>query len=387
MRGLRAKVDYILKHNVLISKVFIASVSVALRFIGLFVKTDDKIVIFSGHSRKYNDSPRRLYEYMLSQSRFSDMRFVWALENLEDAMGIPGNPEIVKADTFKYFLTTLKAKYWITCVNIDRNLKYKKKNTKYLNTWHGTPLKTIGNSAVGRKDYNFSHIDFFCSAGEYEKEIYIRDFNLNPDNIINTGLPRNDELYSVTEIEKSQIREKLGIPAEKKVILYAPTWRDSNDKGKEYAIKPPINIKKWKDKISDEYVLLFRTHPYTNKLLGVEFDDFVRDYTNYPCINDLLKMTDVLISDYSAVIFDFSILERPIISFAYDYEEYAKARGLYLDLYEVLKGRIFKDEDAVINHIYTMNYEEECKFTKAFKNRFLEYGGNAAEACVKKLFE
>ena len=386
MRGLRAKIDYILKHNAFISRVFIGSVSICLKFVGLFVRTRNNTVIFSGHSRKYNDSPRVIYEYMLSQPRFSDMHFIWALENPEEGASIPGNPEIVKADTFKYFRRTLAAKYWITCVNIDRNLKYKKKKTKYLNTWHGTPLKTIGNSAAGRKDYNFSHINLFCSAGEYEKEIYIRDFCLRPESIINTGLPRNDELYSFSETEKNEIRERLGIPADKKVILYAPTWRDSKDKGKEYAIKPPMDVSKWKDKLSGEYVLLFRTHPYTNKLLGIQFDDFVMDYTNYPVINDLLKIADILISDYSATVFDYSILERPIVCFAYDYETYAKERGLYADLNEVLPGGVVYDEDSVINRILSMNYEKECELTKAFKEKFLEFGGNATEICVEKLF-
>ena len=159
MQGLRAKIDYELKHHSWILKMFRLLASTVMRFWGMFVKTDPKMVLFSALGRQYNDSPKAIYEAMLRQSRFKDYRFVWALENMDTE--IPGHPIRVKADSFQYFKTSLKARYWITSVNIERSLRYKKKDCIYLNTWHGVSLNAVGNGVPGRDDFDFrTHIRF-----------------------------------------------------------------------------------------------------------------------------------------------------------------------------------------------------------------------------------
>ena len=388
MHGFRARLDYILKHNYTINRLFNLTASTVMKIIGVFVKMDDRLVIFSGHSRRYNDSPRAIYEYMLAHpEKYGRYKYVWALEDVDFA-DISGNPIKVKADTLKYFILTLKAKYWVACVNIERSLHYKKKDCRYLNTWHGIPFKCVGNDAGGRKDYNFDTLDYFCYSGEYEAEIYARAFNVKRDVMIPSGLPRNDELYHVTEDEKLHLKNKLGLPLNKMVIMYAPTWRDSVDNGKSCSLCPPVDVAKWEKELGGEYVILFRMHAYTNKLMGLEFNDIVRDFSSYPAINDLFKVSDYLISDYSAAIFDYAILERPIISFAYDYEEYKDLRGLYIDMKEEMPNGICRTEDEVIQLIHNMNYDQECRKTKTMiKNKYLEYGGDATRICVEKLFE
>ena len=387
MHGFRARLDYWLKHNYVFYKLFNVAASTFMKVWGWFIPMDEKMIIFSGHTRKYNDSPRTIYEYMYDKPQFKDYKFVWALED-PDNVDIPGPAIKVKADTLAYFKLTLKAKYWITCVNIERSLHYKKKNCIYLNSWHGVAFNCIGNAAGGRKDYDFSHIDLFCYESDYQKTIFKRDFNVREEALIPSGLPRNDGLYHVTNNEIIAIKKKLGLPMNKKILLYAPTWRDSYDKGASYAIKPPMDLKKWKEKLKDNYVLLFRTHAYTTKLLGVEFDDFCLDYTSYPIINDLFKVADILISDYSACIADYSILERPVICFAYDYDDYKSTRGLYIDFAKEMPNGILDTEDKVINHILTLDYQTECEKTRDLvKNKFTYLGGHATEMCVEKMFK
>ena len=383
MNGVRKKIDYILKHNLAIQLLYKKIMGAFFRFVGFFIKTDNKLILFCGHGRKYNDSPRTIYEYMIRQEKYKDLKYVWALEEPNE-VEIPGCTKI-KSDTLRYFLIALKAKYWVTCVNIERGLRFKKKKTIYLNTWHGTPLKTIGNAASGRQDFDFSNIDIFCCAGEYEKEIFIRDFNVPKESIIFSGLPRNDELYNVTEEQIREYRKDLNIPKGKKVILYAPTWRDSIDNGQSYAMKPPIDISYWKEHLQDEFVMLLRTHAYTNKLLGIEFNDFVRDFTNYPSINHLLAIADILLSDYSATIFDYSILGRPIICFGYDYDEYSKERGLYVDLMLEMPSGVLRTQEEVVEKLKNINYEAESKKTILFKKKYLEAGGRATEECAVAL--
>ena len=387
MHGFRARLDYVLKHNYTVNRLFTWSVSTFLKIWGFFIPIDKKLVMFSAHSRKYNDSPRTLYEHMICDQKFKDYKFVWALED-PDNVQIPGPAVKVKADTIKYFKTTLKAKYWITCVNIERSLHYKRKSCRYLNTWHGTPFKYVGNDVGNRKDFDFSSVDFYCYASLYEKEIYARAFNVKESSLIPTGLPRNDELYHVTNDEILSIKKKMGLALDKKVVLYAPTWRDSVDYGATYSIKPPINTKYWEDQLRDEYIVLFRTHGYTNKLLGVEFNDVVKDYSQYPTINDLFKVSDILISDYSASMADFSILERPVLCFAYDYEQYKSERGLYIDYEKDMPSGVLKTENEVLAYIKNMDYQAECRKTKEMiKDKITYYGGHATETCLKLLFE
>ena len=385
--NIRSKIDFFLKHYGLVQSIYRVLFSFIFRVIGWFVKTRNNLVLMNCYAGvKFSDSPEQLYNYLCSHSEYDGLDIVIALDNPEKFHGNP-RCRLVRQDSLEYFLTALHARYWITNVNIERGLHFKKKRTRYLNTWHGVAFNCIGNAAGGRKDYDFSHIDYFCYESDYQKTIFKRDFNVREDALIPTGLPRNDALYHVTKEEVLEIKKKLGLPLDKKVIMYAPTWRDSYDKGASYAIRPPMDLDKWKEKLQDEYVLLFRTHAYTTKLLGVQFDDFCLDFTSYPVINDLFKVADVLISDYSACIADYSILERPVICFAYDYEDYKATRGLYIDFSKEMPNGIFETEDKVINHILTMDYDAECVKTRdMIKNKFTYLGGHATEMCVEKLF-
>lgn len=386
MHGFRAWLDYQLKHNDAFYRFFQTTVSFGMRVIGFFVPIDKKMILFSAHSRKYNDSPRTIYEYMINQPMYKGYKYVWALEDPEH-VELPGPAIKIKADTPKYFITSMKAKYWVTCVNIERHLHYKKKKQLYLNTWHGCSINHCGNAVPGRKDFDFTAVDFMCYESEYHKEILMRDFLAREEAMIPTGLPRNDALYQTSKEEILELKKKLGLPLDKKILMYAPTWRDSTDNGKTYAIKPPINVEYWQKELQDDYVMMLRTHAYTTKLLGIEFNDFIRDFTSYPQINDLFKVADVLISDYSSCIADFSILERPIICFAYDYEEYCRVRGLYLDMEKDMPSGVKRTEQEVISQIKSMNYDEECKKTKTMiKERITNYGGHATEICVQKMF-
>lgn len=190
MHGFRARLDYILKHNYAVYRLFNWTASSFLKVWGWFIPIDQKMVVFSGHTRKYNDSPRALYEYMLAHpEKYGQYKCVWALED-PDNVDVPGYPIKVKSDTLQYLKYTLKAKYWITCVNIERSLHYKKRSCRYLNTWHGTPFKHVGNDAGGRNDFDFGSVDYFCYASDYEKEIYKRAFKVREEAMIPSGLPR-----------------------------------------------------------------------------------------------------------------------------------------------------------------------------------------------------
>lgn len=379
---MKNKIEYYVKKNRLIQFAYVMLFSLIFRFISLFIKIDPKLILFNGHGKRYNDSPRVIFEQMLNDAFFKDFKFVWAVD--KHNMSVIYGATVVKQDTLKYFIVSLKSKFWISCVNIERGLKYKKRKTVYLNTWHGIPLKYVGNKVCKRNDFNFSHIDLFCASGEYDKRIYIDDFKVKSNSIIMSGLPRNDELYYSSNTKVDELKNKLNIPKNKKIVLYAPTWRESGERDVRTSLTPPISIDKWKKMLSDDFLVLFKAHPYTSKYLNIEFDFFIRDMSNFDNINELMIVSDVLISDYSATIVDYSILKKPILCFGYDYDEYKSSRGLYIELNDVMPYGVIQDENIVIEKLINID-DYDLSLVTSLNSYFFDVGHGATMKCVEEI--
>lgn len=380
---MRDRLIYILKHYAFIQKFYRIVMSFAFRVLGLFVPVDEDLVIFvSFMGKNFNDSPKVIYDYMKSHAEYKKYRCVWAFEHPENFPDL----DTVKIDTPAYFKTALKAKYWITNTNIERGLKFKKRSQIYLNTWHGVALKLIGNDCPGRKDFNFDTVNYLVVSGDYDEKVFKSAFNANENNYLRCGMPRNEELWSADDEKKRMMRKQLGIPDDKKIILYAPTWRESTDGGKTYAIKPPINFDVWKKELGDNYIVLFRAHHLTTKVLGVKYDDFVRDASNYPAVNDLMIASDMLVTDYSAIAFDYSVLCKPIFVYAYDYDSYLAERGTYFAIDDHYPNKSCRTEEELLTRIKSVDYASECENTKRFRDEFIQYGKDAIASCVKAEF-
>ena len=380
---MKERISYLLKHNWLAQKLYRVCGSFLLKCVGLFVKTDPHLVVFiSLMGTKYNDSPRDIYEYMRARPQYAKFRMVWAFERPEQFPGIPS----VKLDSPRFFLLALKAGYWISNTQFERGLTYKKKRTKYMYTMHGTAIKLSGNDCPGRKDFDFRTVDFLCVQSDFDKYVFERSFRARKECFLESGRPCNDRLWHIGDADQANMKERLGLPAGKKVILYAPTWRDSNNGGRSDDIKPPIDVKLWEERLSKEYIILFRAHHITTKVMAVCFNDFFRDYSDYPEINDLYIASDLLITDYSSVMVDFAILERPILCFAYDYDDYLKERGTYFDLNQEMPNGLCKTQEALLSQIERIDFEEQKERTKKFKAAFDQYGGDGVHDAVAAMF-
>lgn len=378
------RIEFTLKNNLIIQYFYKRVFSFIFRFIGLFIKTDPNLILFNSFGgKKYNDSPKVIFEQLLNHPTSKKLKLVWALEN-PDNFDIP-NAIKIEINSFKYFIIALKAKYWVSSVNIERGLKFKKDNTIYLNTWHGAGTKKIGNAVSKRKDYDFSNVNYLLVQSNFEKNIFINDFGAIEQNFLLSGFPRSDELFKTEKKQIDIYKRKLKIPKDKKIILYAPTWRESKNNGSSYDLNIPLDIKKWQEKLTDEYVILFRTHTFTTNILNLKFNDLIIDVSDYPNVNHLLLISDILITDYSTIVFDYSILEKPFLCFGYDYKEYKNERGLYIDLEKEYPNGVQKTEDEILELILNMNYEKECEKTREFKSKYIEAGGNATELAIKSL--
>ena len=374
------KIKRIIKNNKTIYIIYNIIFSLILNILKLFIKVDEKVILFNSFGGKsFDDSPKAIYDYIVANKKYDNYKTYWAFDDVKK-YNLPKGKK-VKNTTIKFFVIALKAKYWITNSSMERGIKFKNKKTVYINTWHGTPIKKIEKDQKNKKfEFNVNKGDFYFAQSKYDIEIFSKAFDIPKEKIVMAGLPRNDELTKkVTKEELKKIKQKLNIPSDKKVILYAPTYREfDNEKSINY-IKPPIEIEKWERVLKNEYVLLFRTHYVTEKIMGIKFNNFVYNVSNYECLNHLLFVTDILISDYSSIMFDYSILERPIYSFAYDYEKYVNNRGCYIDIEKELPNGICKTEDELLMKIINCNQQEEIKKVKQFKEKYIEKCGNASE--------
>ncbi len=377
-------VEYKIKHNAKLQAVYKWLFSLLFKTIGLFIKVDNRqMLFFSMSGRSFGDSTRVIYDRIVSDPFFKDYKLIWAFEEPEKFSKYGLNT--VKLNGFSYFTTALRSKFWITNTSMERGLSFKPKKTIFLNTWHGVPLKVIGNGYKNRNDYDYSDVDFMCYSGDYEERIYTKGFNVRPENLVMCGLPRNDILYKSDENLRKEFKARYHIPEGKTVILYAPTFRDVGQNSVDAALKIPIDFKKWEKRLGDGFIVLCRMHYHTTELLGVEYNDFVIDCTGAENISDLYIISDILISDYSSSMIDYSILERPIISYAYDKEEYAEKEGFFVPLDEALPGMIYEDEDQMLEHILNMDIEEEVRKSRDVKNKYIQAKGNATEECIKYL--
>lgn len=374
---IKNKITHVLKNNSTIYNIYSFIFNILFSILKIFIKTDNNLILINSYGgKKYDDSPRVIFEYMITQKKYDKYKIYWAFDNPE-RFEIK-KAEKIKTNSLKYFIIALKAKYWITNSSIEKGLKFKNKNTIYINTWHGTAIKKMGKDAPDTAfQFRTSKYDVMYAQSRYDIDVFSRAFDLPKDIFALVGLPRNDELFDINDKEIKEIRNKLKIPKDKKVILYAPTFREYNRDKNGCLIAPPINLKKWKDKLSEKYIILFRAHYEVNHVLGIKDDDFIHNVSDYDNLIELMKISDILISDYSSIIFDYSILKRPIYSYAYDYEEYKSKRGMYIDIKTELPNGICEKEDELLEKIINCNFEEEKCKTEKFSKKYVEVSGEA----------
>lgn len=392
---MRLKIINFLRQHPVILQTFWKIARTVLFLFSKICRIKEKNVLFASFGgRNFDDSPKALYDEICKRKDFEDWNLIWAFVNPEKFI-IPRGRKI-KIDTLAFFKALLTSHVWVSNSEMDRGIKYQNDKIIKIETWHGTPLKKIGgeenqNSLGGKlKEYkgNLDNKTIRCAQSEFDREIFSRIFHAAKESILLSDLPRNDALLKYTKEDCCFIKRKLGIPLDKKIILYVPTYREYYiDEHNNTFFKPPIDLNKWESKLSERYILFVRAHYAVVKALNINENDFVKDLSNYPFLNDLYAISDLMISDYSSTYFDFSILEKPMLCFAYDLEEYEEKRGLYLNLEDTLPCSIDRNEDEVINHILNLDYKTACYKTKLFKNKFAPYAGNASKVVVDELIK
>ena len=333
------------------------------------------IVFESMWGSKFSCNPRYLYEYI--DKNHPDYTCIWSLK--DECIPITGNGVRVRRLSWKYLYYMARAKYFVNNVNFADSYE-KRKGQIEVQTMHGTPLKTIGLDVPGdfptkksEKKYirKCKRWDYLIVQSKFVADLAPSAFKFE-NTIMDTGYPRTDILYSSNnEEEMGRLKEKLGLPKDKKVIMYAPTWR-VRDK-----FELMLDLEKMKEKFSDEYVLILRLHHFSAKgWKGVPADGFVYDLTDYESIEDLYIITDILITDYSSVMFDYAVLDRPMLFFTYDLDEYRdKLRGFNIDIEKEAPGPLLYTSDEVLDAIEHLDetIENSKQRVDAFHETYIPY--------------
>ena len=316
----------------------------------------DSILFVSFDGRSCTDSPLAIAQEL--RRRGDRREQVWAVR--DHSVPVPPDAKSVLIGTVGYFAALGRSRYLIANDHLAEPHRARP-GQQYVQTWHGTPLKRLGYDIVkpafasGSRFFEFmagdvAQWDLLISPNPFSTPIMRQAFRYAGE-ISETGYPRDDALL-VGQIpaKTARTRQRLGLPAGKRIAMYVPTWRDNQHDGAVYRFELRLDLAAARQRLADDFVLLIRGH---HLMAGWEpaaaHAGFVFDVTGYPDINDLLGLTDVLITDYSSVMFDFAPTGRPMLFFTYDLEHYRdQLRGFYFDFTAAAPGPLLTTSDQVV---------------------------------------
>lgn len=379
---------YIKKIKTAIRIVVLKLINLVLR---LFTKIEDNKVLFLSDVREKLGGNLELVYNMLPDEKYN--KKVSLKVDRREKRTIKEVKELV------YNLATSK---YIILEDLSRaTVPIKlKKGQEMCQLWHGAgAFKKFGFSRKDIKNVHSAYKKYTKAivSSENIRGCYAEAFGITEDKVKATGIPRTDIFFDKQYInnKKNELYKEYPMLKEKKVVLFAPTYR-----GTPFADETNYDFERLKldeiyEELKDDYVFVFKWHPaiYNNIQRGFstlpdfsKYNEFYLDLSHYRDINDLLLVTDVLITDYSSVIFDYALVNKPIVYFAYDLEEYENGRGLYYEFKEYVYGDVVKTCDELIQSIKKENMSVDLreKFISKFMNAC---DGKSTEKTYRWIFE
>lgn len=313
-------------------------------------------ILMLGFDRKYMGNSKYLFDYLKEHYSPEKLKFVTTDPSVDKAYRLS-----VTSESFDYELYSSEfviGESWIP-------LKYKKKeNQKWIQLWHGTPFKKLlfdstelsvmmkspAHKVNLKKD--IERWDVLLSDSEAAIDKFSTSLDIDKKKIVNLGYPRNQWLLNNNnELNKRNIRQRLGIVEDKKIILYAPTWRDYNYKKNlvDFDTNYLLDTSKLSEYLGNDYQILFKGHDMEASILknnkgtislGEEIDT-----------QELILLADIVITDYSSILFDAIHLDKPIYLFINDLSKYERVRGIYKDMLEDFQNYVANNEERLADLI------------------------------------
>ena len=348
--------------------------------------------------RQYSDSPQSIYAELRGRERWADYPMSWLVA--DGQVRLPEDLTPVRHKGEEYYRELARSRYLVS--NSRQPAWYHRHPDQVVvQTWHGSMLKRIGFDVENIRGKSRDYFDklawetkqwnYLVSPSPWATPILRSAFRFDGE-ILETGYPRNDIFFSADrERIAERTRRLLGLPEGKKVVLYAPTWRDDKyyTRGK-HKLDLHLDLRRMYDKLGDDHVLLVRRHPRVVDSVPIVGEDFVYDVSLYPEIMELFLITDVLITDYSSMMFDFANTGRPMLFFTYDLESYRdNLRGFYFDFEETAPGPLLTESDDVIAAL--LDIDEVAEKSRDSYRSFVEQfcpldDGRAAARVVDRVF-
>ena len=319
------------------------------------------------------------------------VRGVWVVKP-EAVATLPPGVEYVVANTREYYDVIGRASYFVNNVNFPDHL-FKRDGTVHVMTHHGTPLKRMGldlrDTPVAGRRMDFAALmrrcarwDYSVSSNVFSTLVWERVYPTRYESL-EVGYPRNDVLATAAEDDVARIRAGLGIEPGRQAVLYAPTHREYQS-----SYVPVLDLAALADGLGPDYVIMARLHYFYDAdphLRELHRQGRVRDVADHPSVEELSLAADVLVTDYSSLMFDYAVLDRPIVIHAPDWEVYRSVRGTYFDLLAEPPGPVTRTEGELAQALRSGRTEDAAR--AAFRARFCTLDdGRAAERVVRRVF-
>ncbi|WP_329368421.1 bifunctional glycosyltransferase/CDP-glycerol:glycerophosphate glycerophosphotransferase [Streptomyces sp. NBC_01483] len=305
----------------------------------------------------------------------------------------PADTATVHPGSFGFWRAMARSKYFVNNVNFPTRV-VKRPGQVFVQTHHGTPLKRMGVDQVefplgaAQMDmellmHRVDHWDYSISSNSFTTATWDRAYPSTSYSSLDYGYPRNDVLVNATDADRTAAREKLGLAPDAKVVLYAPTHRDYQS-----VPQPLLDVEHFADSLGDGFTVLVRAH-YFNLGTRHGTTDGIIDVSGHPSVEELYLAADCLLTDYSSLMFDYALLDRPVVIYANDWEVYRATRGTYFDIHVESPGPVVATKEDLIDVFLSGRWSDDtsAKVRTEFRRRFCEYDdGRAAERVVRRVF-
>ncbi len=352
----------------------------------------NRIVFSSFNGSGYSDSPKAICEVLRKSGE--DLDLLWICKDEKAAASLPEGVKPIPYKGLKKIRALASAKVWVD--NCRKYESFKSKKQIYMQTWHGFGFKKVEQDvedklepayvAAAKKDSE--QIDVFVSGSGYMSKLYREKFWYHGA-VLNTGTPRNDIFYQNHAELHEKVCKALGLPEDRKLALYAPTFR--GDKSIDaYQLDAEMVRRKAAENFKGEWTVLIRLHFLVadrSKDLFAYDGDHIVDATAYPDMAELLCAANLLISDYSSSMFDYALTGKPIVQFATDIEEYVKDRDFYFNLEQLPfpLARSNEELEEILTDLQPLqNSSEWAEFAR--ENEFCE-DGQASVRCAALILQ
>ncbi|MCT8400623.1 CDP-glycerol glycerophosphotransferase family protein [Weissella cibaria] len=375
-----------------IRKIFNKSKKAFFRVLYLFFKifpVNDKRVAFLSDSRETISGNFKYISDEIS-SRNADLNAVYVLKKTNSAA-----KTIWEYTRIAWLIATSKFVILDDFYPLVYPLKIRK-NVNLIQVWHAVgAFKTFGFSRVGLpggpsvNSKNHKNYTWAIVSSANVAPFYAEGFGISQHKVLPLGAPRTDiffdEDYKSGVVER--LKNELPFIKDKKVILYAPTFRGNGQRSAYYNYDWIDFSSLYRNFKNENYVFLFKIHPFVRQPVNIpeEYKDFFFDVSSFREINDLLLVTDLLITDYSSVVFEFSLLRKKTIFYVPDLEEYTATRDFYVDYEKFVPGPIARNNSELISNIKSFNEEIPDSLQNFLNFYFEDLDGNSSKRFVDAL--